>query len=117
MTFPFGETVTHLDGTASVTQDDLGNDVRSFPVKATYSKVPVAPRDGGGTSSNELVQGQDMVVIGLTIYVPDRVVVDAQDRFMVRGEEFEVQGDPQFYQSPFTGWRPGSPVALQRVTG
>jgi hypothetical protein len=111
MTYPFGETVIHLDGTAPITQDDLGNDVRTFPVKATYTGIAVWPRGG-----NELTQGQDLVTVGLTISIPDDVTVDAQDRFIVRGETFEVQGDPQPYRSPLTGRRPGSPVALQRVT-
>lgn len=116
MTYPAGETVTHLDGTV-VTQDSDGNDARSYPTKATYDNVPIAPRDGNGTSSNEQTQGQQQVIVGLTIFLPDGVSVDATDRFTVRGDTFDVVGDPQAYVSPFSGWRPGVPVALQRVTG
>lgn len=117
MPYPFGETVTHLDGTVTG-RDGLGNDVYTFPVKAVYSGVAVAPQDGNGTPGNENVQGQEQVIQGLQLLgLPDGIEVSALDRFIVRENTYEVVGQPEDLQSPFTGWRPGAPVSLMRVTG
>jgi hypothetical protein len=116
VTYPFGETVTVLDGSPS-TPDGYGNDTRLYPVKAVYSNVPVAPADANGTGGNEYLDGRDTVIIGLTVYLPDGASVSPTDRMLVRGDTWEVVGSPQPWQSPFTGWRPGVPVALSRVTG
>lgn len=116
MSYPFGESVQILDG-AVTSRDTYGNDVRTFPVKATYTNVPVAPADANGAGGNEYTDGRDTVVIGLSVYLPDGAAVAPADRAVVRGETWEVIGDPQAWQSPFTGWRPGIPVALRRVTG
>lgn len=115
-TYPFGETVQVLDGTA-MGEDADGNDVATWPVKATYSGVPIAPADGNGTGANEYLQGKDLVVIGLTAYLPDGANVAPVDRIVARGETWEVSGLPQPWRSPFTGWRPGIPVSLRRITG
>ena len=116
MQYPYGETVVILDG-AATSQDADGNDVSTWPTKATYTHVPVAPADGNGTGGNEDTAGRDLVVIGLTAYLPDGADVAAVDRATVRGETWEIVGLPQPWASPFTGWRPGIPVALRRVTG
>lgn len=116
MTYPAGETVQILNG-ATTGRNQYGDDVHTFPVKATYTDVPVAPADANGTGGNEYVDGRDTVIIGLTVFLPDGADVQATDRAIVRGQTWEVVGDPQQWQSPFTGWCPGVPVALRRVTG
>jgi hypothetical protein len=116
MTYGFGETIVVLDG-APTSRDGDGNDVQTFPQKATYDDVPVGPADGNGTGSNEAVQAQDQVIIGLTIYPPDGADITAVDRVVVRGETWEVVGLPQPWVSPYTGRRPGLSVSLKRVTG
>jgi hypothetical protein len=115
-THPTGETVTVLDGTATG-QDVSGNDTQTWAVKAVYDDVPVAPSDANGTGGNEFTDGRDTVIAGLTIYLPDGADVAAVDRVIARGETWDVVGQPQDWLSPFTGWRPGRAVALQRVTG
>jgi hypothetical protein len=115
MTYPFGETVQVLDGSVGAVNYD--GDTRTWPVKATYSNVPVAPADANGTGGNEYTDGRDTVIIGLTAYLPDGATIAATDRLSVRGDLWEVVGQPQPWQSPYTGWRPGIPVALRRVTG
>ena len=114
--FPFGEPVTILDG-AATSQDDDGNDVATWPTKATYPSCGVAPSDGNGTGGNEQTDARDTVVIGLTVFLPDGADVSPTDRAIVRGQMWEVVGEPQAWQNPFTGWRPGVPVALRRVKG
>lgn len=116
MSYAFGETISVLDGVAT-SRDGDGNDVQTFPQKATYDNVPIAPTDGNGAGANEAVQAQDQVIIGLTIYPPDGADITAVDRIVVRGETWDVVGLPQPWVSPYTGRRPGMVVALKRVTG
>lgn len=117
MTYPFGETVTHLDGTV-VGLDSDNNDVYTFPVKAVYEGIAVAPQDGNGTSGNERLYQQDQVITGLALYgIPASATVAATDRFIVRGDTWEVSGAPQYYLNPLTGWSPGYVVSLSKVTG
>lgn len=113
--FPFGETVIHIVR-AVAGEDRDGNDDRG-DVETEVRDVGVAPRDGNGTSGNENVQGRDTVVVGLTLFLPAGWKVSATDRFRVRGELYEVDGQPEAFHHPFTGWNPGLPVSVKRVTG
>lgn len=114
--FPFGETVTQVRRVLSGELDSDGNDVYS-DAPAVLENVGVAPRDANGSGGNEQTQGRDTVIIGLTLFLPAGTVVSATDRFMVRGNVYEVEGQPEDLHSPFTGWNPGLPVAVKRVTG
>jgi hypothetical protein len=114
MNYPYGETVTHIVRTVTG-RDALGND--AFTETSTViSNVAVAPRDSNG-SANEQTQGRDTVTVGLTIGLPPGTVVNAVDRFIIRGNTYDVEGQPESLLNPFTRWNPGLPVALKRVTG
>jgi len=69
--------------------------------------------------STELTQGGDTVTTQPTLYGLDATLgVSAFDKFIVNGQPYEGDGDPQDgYQSPFTGWAPGVVVKLKKVTG
>lgn len=110
MTYPFGETVTHIARTPTTGGD--GNDAFTNADPVDIPNVPVAPR-----VSNENVAGRDTVTVGLTVYIPAGVTVTPVDRFNVRGLLYEVVGLPVSLVSPFTGWAPGTPVDLARWTG
>jgi hypothetical protein len=111
MTYPFGQTVTVLDG--SVTgQDSDGNDVRTFPTKATYVNVVVAP-----AGTNELLNAQETVSWDLDLYPPPGADIQPVDRVVVDSVTYEVFGRKQEWQSPFSGWAPGGYVRLTEVTG
>lgn len=110
LSFPFGETVTLLRR-ALTGQDQYGNDVYSDTATDLRGCV-VVPRN-----SSELVQGQDTIIVGLTLYAPAGTALAATDRFSVRGLEYEVDGEPGEYRSPLTGSRGPVQVALTRVTG
>ena len=114
--YPYGEIVEVLDGSAT-TQDNDGNDVHSWAPKATYTNVPIAPADANGTGGNEYTDARDTVIIGLTVYLPDGADINAVDRVVARGATWEVVGEPQAWQNPYTGRRPGVPVSLRRVNG
>jgi len=111
-----GETVTQIKRMVTGDEDALGNDVYAeTPVEVR--NVGIAPRDANGTGGNEDVQGRDTVTVGLTLLMPPGSQVSAVDRFIVRGELWEVYGQPETIINSFTGWNPGLPVAIGRVTG
>lgn len=114
--WPHGETITVLDGTVTGSDDD-GNDVRLWPPKASYDNIAVGPSDANAQVSNEFTNARDLVTIGINLYVPPDADIAAVDRVIVRGEEFEVQNEADYWQSPYTGTRPGKVITLGRRTG
>lgn len=110
MLFPFGDAIT-LHSRTGVTPDPVyGNDVPTY----TDSTVVGAFAPAG---SIELVQGQDTVITSPSVYLPAGTVVAAVDQVTVRGLTFDVDGDPQDWRNPFTGWQAGIVVRLKSVTG
>jgi hypothetical protein len=107
---PVGETVTLLRRVLAG-QDSDGNDEWST-VETDVAGCAVWPR-----GSSELVQGRDTVIVGLAILLPAGTAVAASDRLRVRGDLYEVDGQPGSWQSPFSGLSAGVQVALTRVTG
>lgn len=107
--FQNGELITIVTRTVTG-HDSLGDD--------TYSTVSTVVRGAfapGG--SVELVQGQDQVIIQPTVYLPPGAVVAPTDQVVVRGVTYDVDGSPNDYASPYTGWQPGVEVRLKAVTG
>jgi len=110
MTFAFGEAVT-LHGRTVTGQDSDGNDVYS-DAPTTLTGVPVWPR-----SSTELVQGQDTLIVGLSALLPAGTDVSSVDRVTVYGKDYDIDGEPGTFRSPFTNLDPGVLVNLTRATG
>lgn len=55
------------------------------------------------SSTSETRQGQERSRNAYLLVLPQSVVVDAIDRVVWRGLEYDVEGDPEMFQSPFTG--------------
>lgn len=109
MTFPFSQPIILRRRTKNGT-DSFGNDVWS----TTDTTVPGVFKPG---TSVELVQGQDLLTVQPSVYLPPGSVVSAVDVVLVGGVAYEVDGSPNEWDSPFTGWRAGVEVKLRRVTG
>lgn len=109
--YPFAQQVTWVSRTVSG-QDAYGND--TFNEVLTVTSAVFAP--GGST---ELTAGRDTVTTQPTLYgVDTSLPVKATDVFLIGGQPFEVDGDPQVYQpNPFTGSQFGAVVKLRKVTG
>jgi hypothetical protein len=45
---------------------------------------------------------QERSRLALTVLLPQTVTVDAVDRIVWRGKEYEVEGETEPFQSPFT---------------
>ena len=110
MTFAFGETVT-LHGRTVTGRDSDGNDVYT-DAPTTLHGVPVWPR-----SAVELVQGQDTLITGLSALLPAGTSVAGVDKVTVYGKDYDIDGEPGVYRSPFTNLQPGVLVNLTRATG
>lgn len=110
MNFPHGQSVTWLQRSTGPVDADGNN---TF----TWTPVAVAGAAFNPGPSIETVQGMDMVVDSPTLYLPPTVSPSAYDRFQVGAETYEVAGSPNQYKSPFTGWNPGTVVALKGVSG
>ena len=109
---PHGETVT------IVRQSPGGTDSYGDPIDSTESRidiegVAVAPR----YSSEPTERGRQGVVVGLTIYPPANSGFLFSDQVEVRGELFDMEGDPGEWENPFTGDTPGAEIALKRAAG
>lgn len=109
MTFPFGRSVSLVRRSKSGT-DAYGND--AFTTTSTVVRGAFAP--GGST---EQVQGQNVLITQPTLYLPAGTDVSSVDAVDIDGDRFEVDGSPNDWTSPFTGWSPGVEVRLKRVTG
>lgn len=106
--FAFGQTVTLVHRTASG-RDAYGNDVLA-EAETVLTNVPAWP-----TSTRE---GDEATVYdAVVVFLPPGTNVQAIDSVRVFGNRYEVNGQPERFQSPFDGFEPGVPVALERVTG
>lgn len=115
MIHAFGESITlhsrHVTG-----QDQYGNDIYTS-VDIPLTNVPIWPRN-----SSELVQGQDVSIVGLQAFLPAGTSAWTIDSITIvsgayAGRDYEIDGEPGYYRSPFTGRDPGVLVNLTRITG
>jgi hypothetical protein len=109
VTWAYAQTVTLISRTVTG-QDAYGNDVYI----ETSTTVDGAYSPGGST---ELVQGQDLLTVQPTVYLPSNVAPQSVDAVLIDGLRFDVDGDTDVWRSPFTGWSPGNVIRLKRVTG
>ena len=105
-----GESVVHIRYATSTT-DANGDAVYAEVGRDPYT-APVYPR----MSSETDTPGRTSVVIGLTLHLPRETAVDSHDRFLARGNEYQVSDEPADYRSPWTS-RGLVVVNLTRVEG
>lgn len=111
----YGESVTRVRSSPGGV-DQFGDPIPGTTTQVDIPGCAVAPRLSA--AEQELTNnGRAGVVIGLTLYTPADADVTFADHFIVRGEEFEVDGDPGLWVSPFTGKQAGKQIALRRVEG
>lgn len=105
----FARSVT-LVRRAKATPDAFGNDTWTETTsQATAIYVP-----GGGS---EQTQGRDSLIDQPAVYLPAGTDVRHIDAVVIGSDRFEVDGEPQIWTSPLTGWAPGVEVRLRRATG
>lgn len=105
--FPHGTTITVRSVTT--TDDGLGN-TSEVVTEESWGPCAVAPRYATETTDPSAPR----VIVGKTVYGPT-IALDADDRLVIDGEEWQVDGLPGKWRSPFTGWAPGMEVAVKRA--
>jgi hypothetical protein len=107
-----GETVTIRRPDA--TSDRYGNAGPDWSsvTDTAVAGVAVAPRLEG----EDRTLGRQGVVVGLTLYLPPGSDIAATDRVVVRGDVYEVDGEPGDWRSPHSTAK-GIEVAVRRVAG
>ena len=106
MIFNYGESITLLaNGTTA-------NDEYGDPIPAQTSTVVLGAFDPGGSTENP---GQDTATTQPTVYLPPGTDVSWVDAVQVRGVTYQVDGSPNSYVSPFTGFTTGVVVKLRGV--
>ena len=114
---PHGDTVTILRSGPATSQDIYGNDVPGAVTEIPVLGCAVAPRDGTGAATNEIVDARDTVISGLTLYAPYGTDIRATDRVRVGGDIYEVEGHVGTFRAPFSGSTGPVVGALELVTG
>jgi hypothetical protein len=108
MFFPYGTTLTVVRAAGVDSFGDPSGDASEHDL----DDCAVWP---GQTS--ELVGGQDTVTADYTALVPPGSDVVATDQVRYAGGMYTIVGQPQVYESPFSGLNPGIVINLQKVTG
>lgn len=107
MDFAYGKTITVKSVTT--TTDDHGDSSETSST-ASWGPCAVSPR----FSSVSVDPRSAPVVVGLTVYGPTRAL-NADDRLVIDGSEYLMDGEPAVWENPFTGWSPGIEVAVKRA--
>lgn len=113
--FTHGETVTRLRGTPVVDRYS-GEQTGISWANPDALEIPGCGFNPGG-SSEPTQDGRNAVITRPEVYAPSDADVQSGDRLVVRGDTFEVDGKPAAWISPFTGWAPGTVIALKEVQG
>lgn len=111
MTFPYAKTVVLSMRVLLPAPDPYGND------QYTLQPVTLTPVVVWPTGATEQMQGQDLSTSGVTALLPAGTDVDAIDKLTIDGKDYEIDGQPASFLSPFSGFTPGVQVSLTRVTG
>lgn len=106
MNFPGAQRVT----IRRVTTTDLGKGETSETVVARSWTAMVAPRYGGESIDPRVPP----VVVGKTLYGPATVTLDADDRIVIGGIEYEIDGIPADWPWPGGGMA-GLEVQVKRA--
>lgn len=94
--FPGGETVILRRMKPTGARDAYGALVMAAHDE-TVRGVAIYP-----SSSSEASQSQERSRIALNVVLPAEITIDAVDRIIWREREYEVEGEPEPFQSPFT---------------
>lgn len=69
-------------------------------------------------ATEERYGGRDTIMDLVRLLAPTSAGIRTTDKVILpNGKRYDVSGEPGDYQSPFSGWNPGSRFTLQEVTG
>lgn len=107
MSFPLGQTIT----VHRMARDRYGD--RTETAHFEVAGCGFAPR-----LSTENTGRAEEVTADAELYAPHSADLRVTDVIeLADSTRWEVQGEPQRWQNPFTGWQPGVVATLRRATG
>lgn len=122
--FPYGEAVTVRR--RDVARDSHGEVVRDAYGVAQYTDVDtviegcaIAPAGSMGQafSFEAIAQRYSQVSTRFVVEFPPGTVADADDKIVWRGLEYEIEGEPGYSRSPFSGREGPVETYIKRTTG
>lgn len=116
MRFPHGITVTRLR--APVVSDGYGGTVRDWSDPDQLDRIEVDPCAVAPLAEDEQTQrGREGVADAWTLYAPYDADIEAHDRIEYDAQQFDIDGEPGRWRSPFSGTEFGMTVRIIRVEG
>lgn len=103
MTFPFGPLVT------LVKRVKTGTDSYGDPVYTDDTSVVVR----GAFDPHASTEANDQAITQPVVYLPPDTDVSWLDAVVVNGQTYEVDGSPNNWIHPMTGWHAGVEVRLK----
>lgn len=118
-----GETVTRIRAGASTENDRYGNPIPGEPAETTLRGAFFAP--GGTQEPVEAGRTQEPVEAGRTAVITEPEIyfpgswpdIQPDDRLRIRGDVYEVTGDPADWKSPWASGLGGLAIRLRKVDG
>lgn len=116
----FGETVWVLPRTATGV-DVHGNQTVSWPDSPSHAdavQVDNVAVAGRVRLDNEPdLPNREAVITRFDVYMPAGTDVKAVDRMWIRGDVYDVVGEPFAWRSPYSGREPGVQATVERIEG
>jgi hypothetical protein len=114
--YPLAQTIGHKVHQAGA-KDAHGNPVDSWAAPVDVQVYGYGPRTDvrGSTGSGEPAGTQ--VLVGLQLLAPKGTVISPQDRIVIDGNEYEVDGEIGDWNNGPFGFEPGVVINLKRAEG
>jgi len=102
-----------------VPYEGSGEDAHGNEVELWGSPVTLAGVYGfdPGSSSEPRLAGHDRVIVEPTLYGPYDTPIESDDRVVVRGDTYEIEGFVRRWKHMRSGLEAGAVVTLRRVSG
>jgi hypothetical protein len=102
-----------MESITQIRQSSSGTDAYGEPIIVT-TEIELEAKVAARTGSKTVGAAEITVTSGLTVYLPPATDIQIADIFIVRGENYVLDGEPFDWRNPFGGWTPGTVIDLQR---
>ena len=102
-----------MESIIQIRQNSAGTDSYGEPIIVT-TEIELEAKVAARTGSKTVGAAEITVTSGLTVYLPPATDIQIADIFIVRGENYVLDGEPFDWRNPFGGWTPGTVIDLQR---
>lgn len=100
-----------------IVRDPPRNAFGDFPAGSVPTRIETSGAYADSGTSEDTTGRGATVSTGAQLFLPYGTDVRRTDRVEVRGQTWEVDGDPQHWRSPLTGREAGTVINLRSVRG